>query len=145
MKTGALILKFLLIIVSVGITSLLVAVFPPEKYRKLGFSDSITALKLRQIELGFSANQVAAILGHPIEVIPNAGGGLSYLYYSKKLKWPFWQPKIWVVCQDGNVIEVRVERMAYWGDDFDSEYYNKSKYGVRESRDFEDFFRQGPE
>lgn len=117
-----------------------VILFPPAEYRRGGLANSVTAQKLRSVELGFSAAQVAAILGPPIEVNPNAGDGLSYLHYSKKLKWPFFQPKIWIVCRNGKVIEVRVERMAYWGDDFDSEYYNKSQYGIREAEEFRKVF-----
>lgn len=114
--------------------------FTPDRYEFRGVAEMVTAQSLRSIELGSSEGDVVSALGEPIAIEEHPEVGFRYLYYSSPVSYAFWQPHVWVILREGVVTNIWARRMAFWGDEFDRDYYNKNQFGVRESNDFEESF-----
>jgi hypothetical protein len=91
---------------------------------------------IRSITIGMTEQQVTAMFGPPLEVLPS--GDARVLWHYAIPGWPEPSARFWVIFDRGAVHTVQVKRYPFFGDDY--AVYELRPDQTFESPDFESTF-----
>ncbi len=112
--------------------------FTPGFLSTIGVKDYVDAEKIRMVPLQSSEERVLSILGEPLKRIEFSDRDTVVLYYSKRIFFPYTQPKVVITLESGFVAMIEVQKTILWGEEFDRYYYFRYKDELIDSDELDD-------